>query len=594
MDEKPIADVVFECSWEVCNKVGGINTVLKSKAGLMKERYAEYFMVGPYVEKNAQVELDEAEPPSFLKKAFAECSARGIRCYFGSWLIKGEPKVVLIDASALLSQKDSIKAKLWEEFHIDSLHSRWEFEEPMLWSWAVGVLLEAVERELVGKKVVVHCHEWLAGFALLYLRSVRSSIASVFTTHATMLGRALAGSGYDLYAMLDSINPQEWAQKVGVQDKFSAERAMASQADVFSTVSEITALEAERILGRRPEVLLLNGLELERFPTFEETSIRHATNREIIREFLSYYFFPYYTFDVEHTLMFFFVGRYEFRNKGIDVLIDALAKLNKKLQEEGGDRHIVVFFWVPMGTRGVKQEIVENKNFFNHLKESVARRLEKLLQRLVYDLASSGSDGKLVLEKDFIQELKRDLMHFRRVGNPPMITHHIDNEQNDPLLNSLLSKGLDNKQDDRVKVVVYPAYLDGSDSLLNLPYYDAITGCHLGVFPSSYEPWGYTPLETAACGVPSVTTDLAGFGRFVMKKVHGEEGGIYVVPRYKHSYDEAVQELFEILLRFARLNRSERVHEKIKAKSLSALADWRQFVNFYVQAHNVALQRHQG
>ncbi|NJL43757.1 MAG: hypothetical protein HC945_00310 [Nitrosarchaeum sp.] len=589
--ETPVAEYLFESSWEVCNKVGGINTVIKSKAALMNEKYPHYVLVGPYFEQNARIELEAATPPDYLRKAFADVASRGVKCVFGKWLVKGEPFVVLVDASSLKATKDAIKYELWEQHRIDSLYAQWEFEEPMLWSWAVGMLLDSVEKSLLGKRIVFHAHEWLAGFGQLYLKARKSRIATVFTTHATMLGRSLAGSGYDLYGMLENMNPEEWAYRLHVQDKFTAERAMARSADVFTTVSEITGIEAEKLLGRHPEVLVLNGLEMARFPTFEETSIKHAQNREELREFLSYYFFPYYTFDMSHTLIFFIVGRYEFHNKGFDIFIDALGRLNQKLQEEGADRHIAVFFWVPMGSHGLKQEIIENKNFYNHIKEELERNSAKLLQRMIYELTRDESVKEIALSKEFLQELRRDMVHFKRGGNPPICTHHVESEHTDPIINSLLSRGLDNKPDDKVKVVVYPAYLDGSDALVNLPYYDALTGCHLGVFPSYYEPWGYTPLDSAASGVPAITTDLAGFGRFIQKKMPSEKKGIYVVQRYQRSYEESVQQLYEILRHYANLGHAERVQEKIAAKTLSGLADWKFFIRYYIEAHNLALER---
>jgi glycogen(starch) synthase len=583
------AEYLFEASWEVCNKVGGINTVLKSKAAIMREYYDNYFLVGPYFEDKAALELRQEEPPQPIKQAIAELQQEGVVCHYGIWQIKGDPKTILIDSKALQAKKDEIKAKLWEENKIDSMNARWDFEEPMLWSWAVGKLLHAFERQAGGKSVVLHSHEWLSGFAQLFLKAEGSAIRTVFTTHATILGRTIAGSGYDLYTLLESINPEEWAYKLNVQEKFTAERAMAMSADVFTTVSEITALEARRILGRRPEVLVYNGLDLDKFPTIEETSIKHVMNRDIIREFLSYYFFPYYTFDLDHTLIYFILGRYEFHNKGIDVFIDALTKLNEQLKKENANRTIVVLFWIPMGNGGVKKEIIENKNYYRHITELVERHSNGILKKLVYDLlAQNKQDEQGFFTEEFVQNIRRDVSHFRRVGNPPVLTHHIDAETNDAIVSDLLTRGLDNKKDDQVKVIVYPAYLDGSDSLLNLPYYDAMMGCHLGVFPSSYEPWGYTPLEAAACGVASVTTDLAGFGRFVLRK-NVKDKGISVMKREKHSYPEIVDELYTLLNHYAHLDHAERVNEKIMAKNVSALADWKHFVKHYIEAHNQAL-----
>ncbi|MBU1855248.1 MAG: glycogen/starch synthase, partial [Nanoarchaeota archaeon] len=326
---KPKADYLFEASWEVCNKVGGIYTVVKSKAYVMKEHYKNYFLIGPYFSKKAMVELNDKEPPEFLKNAFEELKKEGVNCYYGTWDVDGSTNTILIDFQSMIALKNNIKADLWMSEKIDSYISRWDFEEPMIWSWTVGMLLGHIESKLAGKKIVGHFHEWLSGFSIFYLKKINSSIKTVFTTHATMLGRTISGSGGDLYNLLEKINPEQEAYKHDVKDKFLTEKAAANKADIFTTVSEITALEAEKLLGRKPEVILNNGLTMRKFPTIEETSMKHLLTREKIRDFLTFHFFPYYNMDLEHNLIFFIVGRYEFKNKGLDVMIKALGRLNK-------------------------------------------------------------------------------------------------------------------------------------------------------------------------------------------------------------------------------------------------------------------------
>ncbi|MFP4524295.1 MAG: glycosyltransferase [Candidatus Woesearchaeota archaeon] len=595
-DDQPLhsrADVVAEISWEVCNKVGGIYTVLSSKASHMRSYYDDYLTIGPYFQDKAAYEFDEEEPPEGFSDVFSKLEAEGIRCRYGSWQVKGEPKAVLVDARKLSSKVAEFKSWLWERHGIDSLHASWDFDEPVIWSWACARLVqELVKGPWQGKRLVTHHHEWMAGLSLLFLKEFAPLVRSVFTTHATMLGRSIASRGEDLYGMLDGLDPQAKAYEIGVQEKHLTEKACAHTASVFTTVSEMTAMEAEKVLGREPEVLVLNGFDPERFPTIEETSIKHVTSRERLREFQTYHFFPYYhNFRLDHNLSFAISGRYELGNKGMDVFADALGRLNESLKESGGDRTVTVFFWLLRDNDGVRTEVLENKNYYRHIKQYVEWHSNDILKEVMRDfITSEDPSTHSFYTKEFLREMKKDVLHFKRRGLPPMCTHRFRGEEDDALLRRLRAAGLHNRPEDKVKVVVYPCYLDGNDSLLDLPYYEALAGTHLAVFPSAYEPWGYTPLEAAALGVPTVTTDLAGFGRFVQPKVLEENPGVFVLERHGKSYDETVDGLSGLLKWFTSLDHAERVQHKINAKQLSKLADWQHLVKRYVEAHNLALE----
>ena len=474
------------------------------------------------------------------------------------------------------------------------MFSAWDFEEPMLWAWAVGMLLQNIEKKLPDKKILGHFHEWLAGFSVLYLKKIDSRIGTVFTTHATMLGRTIAGSGEPLYSQLDDMDFKKEAYEHKVQDKYLTEKASAANADIFTTVSEITAFEAEKILGRSPEVILNNGLTMRNFPTIEETSVKHLTTREKIREFLTFHFYPYYNLDLEHNLIYFIVGRYEYENKGIDVLVKALGKLNERLKQEKTDRTISCFFWIPQETHGVKIDVLENKNYYRHIRNYVEWNSKTILRKIVMDIIRAKSlTVKSIFTDKFLKDLEKDMIQFKRTGNPPVCTHNLPNEKDDSILKSFKEEGLDNHEDDPVKVILYPVYLDGNDSLINLPYYDAIAGSHFGLFPSYYEPWGYTPLETAAMGVASLTTDLAGFGRFIQSVDDSKDKlkGIYVLERYEKPREQVIEDLYQEMYKFSKLSHEERVKNKLAAKSLANEADWKKFVQNYVKAHNMALEK---
>lgn len=588
MDAK--ADFLFEVSSEVCNKVGGIYTVVVSKVELMQKYYPNYFLVGPYYKDKADIEFKEEAAPDYLQRAFDSIKSKGIICHYGKWMVAGNPNVILVDYFEFYNtSKNDVKRDLWEWYRIET-HSIGDFETLLMWSSAVGRVLEAIENQIKGKRLVGHFHEFLAGPAMLYLRHQNSGFKTVFTTHATILGRAISGTGGDLYRIIDSVNPYEEAKKYGIIDKFTTERACAQNAHIFTTVSEITGIEAEKLLGRKPEVLVLNGLDIDKFPTFEETSINHRSYRDKIREFISYFFFPHYTFDLEETLIFFIVGRYEYRNKGLDILTKALGRLNEKLKKDGSKKTVVAFYWIPNGVYGIRKELLENKDFYRHIQHVLQKHLDKIENGIISDIIS-GMDVKdiKIFSQEFAVELKKQVVHFKKGDQPLFSTHYIENEDNDSIIRGFKENGLLNKKSDRVKVINYPVYLNGADGLVDLSYYDGIMGTHLGIFPSYYEPWGYTPLETAALGVPSITTDLAGFGRFIEgAKI---DGGIYVLKRYGRDDEDAIADFTEMLYKYTNLHQKDRVGQKLLAKKLSELADWKELIKNYITAHNMALER---
>lgn len=580
-----ITQALFEISWEVCNKVGGIYTVLRSKVPFIVDKYEEYVLLGPQLGK--QEEFDPRPVPDRYKSVFKTLEGRGVKCLYGVWLVPGEPAVILIDSSHLLAQRNDLKFQLWEKYKIDSMNASWEFDEPLCFSTAAGMLVEEYEKQSK-KKIVVQCHEWMAGFALLHLKRIGSPVGTVFTTHATILGRTIAGNRNSLYEIMDKIDPKEWAYKYNVQDKHLSEVACAHAADVFTTVSEITGMEAEYLLGKKPDVLLLNGFSIDQFPTFEETSLRHNQSRDFLYEFIAYSFFPYYAFDLQKTLIVFTSGRYEFQNKGMDVLVEALGRVNERLKVQHTDITIVVFFWVIMDRGAARTDLIQNKNSYIKMKSVIEWQSKPLMQKIMLDFLSGHMPGSNdVFTTNFLKAIRQEVRHIKRSGNPPISTHAVD--AGDPIVNSCMQHGLHNTAEDKVKVILYPGYLEGNDNLLNLQYYDATVGAHLGVFPSSYEPWGYTPLESAVLGVPAITTDLAGFGRYM--QIKNPQRGVFVLQRYKRSYEDAVAQLAEVLHTYASFTHDERVQQGFAAKTLSGMCNWKDFVANYFTAHNLAAER---
>jgi glycogen(starch) synthase len=589
----PRADLLLEISWEVCNKVGGINTVLATKAAQMVKRYSDgYVLIGPYFAQNSKYQFEEVAPPGRFKKVFENLQGQGIHCRFGRWLIEGEPQVILIDFSNLWGNINRYKKELWEDYRIDSLNSPFEFDEPVVWGNAVGRLVEQAGAIFSGKKVAIHCHEWLAGAALLFAKKFCGGVPSVFTTHATTLGRSLAFAGRDLYAGIEKIDSLKEAYKYNIQAKHLLEVAAARECSVFTTVSEITGIECRYFLQRIPDLFLPNGLDVSGYLSFEEAAIKHRIQRGRIREFIFYNFFPHYVFDLKNTIFYFMLARYEYRAKGIDLFIEALGEVNRRLKSEDSRQNIVVFFWIPAKTKGIDLEVSENRSNYFDIKEFVEENSGGLVESFMYSLfAGKPLSDNDVFDEEPRRELVRRLKKMRRAGLPPVCTHELE-YRDDMILKGLSAAGLDNKKEDRVKAIFYPAYLTGTDKLLNLNLREAIQGCHLGVFPSYYEPWGYTPLEAAAEGVPAITSDLSGLGRFIKEKLPRDDKrpGIFIVDNDNKSDQEIVAQLTEMLYGYAVMPRSERVENKINARKMVNNFDWEDLVENYVAAHNLAIK----
>lgn len=577
---------VFEVSWEVCNKVGGIYTVIQSKAEYVKHYFDEYYFIGPYF-PDKLVDFEEQVPSNELKEIFEILKAKDILCHYGAWTTT-HTHCILIDFSEFMKNKNKIKGDLWQDYKIDSLSAGQDFDEPVVWATAVGMLLEEISNKWQNKQIIMHFHEWLSGAALLYLKKRNVKGATVFTTHATILGRAIADANKPLYSILKIIDAEKEAYKYNINAKHQTEKATALNADVFTTVSKITALETEYLLKRKADLILINGVNFSEFPDLEMIPQSHKSNKEKIKEFLSAYFFPYYAFDLENCLFYFISGRYEFHNKGIDIFIEGLKRLNERLKKEKSKKRVVVFFFIPVAIKSKNIEILENRALFERLEKFIDDNLPEIRKNILYTAVSGALFNEKMFSETFVTEIKKLVFSLKKKGLPPITVYELADKQNDPILNSLENAGLTNKEEDRVKVIYYGSYLSLSDGLLGLDYYSAIWGCHLGVFPSYYEPWGYTPIESASHGVPSITTDLSGFGKFVEENLNSKEG-IFVLKRENKSDEQAINELADYLYWYTNLGKEERINNKIVAENFVLRLSWENLISNYIKAYELAL-----
>jgi len=587
--------LLFELAWEVCAQVGGIYTVLRSKAPAMVRRWGEaYCLIGPYRETSARIELEPQTPEGPLQAAIREVAGSGMRVHFGRWLVTGRPQVMLIDVASVSHRLGEMKYYWWKDIGIHSPQGDREYDEIVSFGYAAAELLDAVQRHAPVRPVLAHCHEWQGAVALPLLKHRRSNVTRVFTTHATLAGRNLSAASDNIYDHLETIDAGSAASRCGYAHRHAIEGAAAQAADVFTTVSGITALEAQQFLGRRPEMLVPNGINVERFAAPHEFQVLHRTNKQRIHEFVMGHFFPSYTFDLDRTLYFFTAGRYEYRNKGLDVFIEALYELNRRMQADETTTTIVAFIITRAPHRALNVETLNRQAMFNELRDTCAAIQEDMGRTLFRTVAT----GRLPDIDELIDEyaavrLKR-MMYAWRAGPPPtIVTHDLLDDTNDPVLRHLRHRRLLNADEDRVKIVFHPEFMTATSPLLGMDYDQFVRGCHLGVFPSYYEPWGYTPLECIASGVPAITSDLSGFGDYVMQNFpRHDEAGMYVANRRGRSFDATVAQVVEWMYQLTRMSRRERIALRNQTEAHAEGFDWNNLGRYYAAAHRAALERH--
>ncbi len=590
--------ILFEIAWEVCNQIGGIYTVIKTKAPVMVQKWGEnYFLIGPYSEHGSAYEFEETPAPEEISRAISEYSRSsnpaiaGSCVRFGHWLVPGKPFVILIDLAHRRDRFSEEKYLLWKDNGISTDDGDTGVNDIVTFGFAVAELLECLSRHVGRRKIVAHFHEWMAGVALPRVRHSQLPISTVFTTHATLLGRYVASEDPNFYANLPWIDSEGAARHYNIYSRHCIERACAHSAHIFTTVSEVTAREAKHLLGRAPEYVLPNGLNAHRFAALHEFQNLHLKYKEKIHEFIMGHFFPSYSFDLDRTLYLFISGRYEYRNKGMDLFIEALNRLNQRLKGLSKPPTVVAFIITRAPTKNVSVGALQNHLMFEDLKTACKEIEEGLGRRLL----NSTARGKMpsyeeLLTDDMQVRLKRAMLSRKNHTWPPIVTHDLHDDANDPVLAHLRHRNLFNGPQDPVKVVFHPDFVSIS-SLFNLDYEQFVRGCHMGIFPSYYEPWGYTPLECLALGLPTVTTDLSGFGAYVQRTVSDAlTNGVLVLERSKSSPDDVIEQLSEFLFRFCELSRRERIGLRNRAERLTERFTWDALAAHYQRAHAEALK----
>ena len=536
-------DYIFESSWEVCNKVGGIYTVLSTRAKTLQEALRDKIIfIGPDFWKENESPYFKEESSLFADWQW-EAKNQGLKIRVGRWTVPGEPIAILVDFNPYFEKKNDIYGWLWENYGVDSLHAYGDYDEASMFSYAAALVVESFYNHYLTlkDKVIYHANEWMCGLGALYINNKLPQIGTIFTTHATSIGRSIAGNMKPLYDYLFAYNGDQMAGELNMQSKHSIEKQTAYYVDCFTTVSDITAKECVELLDKPVDVVLPNGFDNSFVPsTAKFTRKRNAARRKmldvanaLLGEDLD-----------DDTLLVSTSGRYEFRNKGIDVFVEAM---NRLLRDRDLKKKVVAFIEVPGWVGEPRKDLQE--------------RLK------------SGKKYDTPLDV-------------------PQVTHWLHNMSHDNVLGMMKYYDMHNRKDEKVKVIFLPCYLDGNDGIVNLTYYDIVLGNDLCIYPSYYEPWGYTPLEAIAFKVPCITTDLAGFGLWA-NSVFGKNGeiedGVKVIHRTDYNYSEVADIIKDTVADFSNMPLKQVDACRKNAGELSKKALWSEFIKYYYEAYDIAL-----
>lgn len=534
---------LFEASWEVCNKVGGIYTVLSSKAKCLKKTYGDNLIfIGPDIwngQDNIWFKQDDKLLASWREHAQTNDN---LPIRIGRWKVEGKPIAILIDFKSLLPHKNDIYKQMWEDFQVNSLHAYGDYDESSMFAYATGKAIESFYKffKLDTTPVVAHFNEWMLGMGLLYVKKHLPKVATVFTTHATSIGRSIAGNHKPLYSQLPNYNGDQMAQELNIEAKHSVEKQAAHHADCFTTVSDITATECAFLLNKKP-LVTPNGFEQDIVPKDKKYSQARTKARKTLTTVAEKLLGQTIS---KEALLIATSGRYEYKNKGIDVFIDALGKLQHHPDLK---REIVAFIMIPAWTKEPRKD----------LQERLQNKRKKNIEPLDH----------------------------------PIITHRLHHMEQDPILQQIQYLGIQNQPNTPIKVIFVPCYLNGEDGIFNTPYYDLLVGLDLTIFPSYYEPWGYTPHESIAFSVPTITTTLAGFGIWNQHKDKGKQhSGVTVIQRNDDNFNEVSEEICRLIYEYTLKKPEEIANIQNAASKRALLADWEHFITFYEKAYTLALK----
>lgn len=533
-------DLLFETSWEVCNKVGGIYAVLSTKARVLNEQFGDKLaFIGPdfWTAENPSPYFKERK--TLFKSAASKLDLPwGISIRTGRWNIPGSPQVILVNPGETHAHLPEIYARMWERFGVDSLHAYGDYDESCAFSVASAIVIMRLAEYLKvdPARIIAHFDEWTTGMGLLYLKANSPKVSTIFTTHATCIGRSICGNGKPLYDQFHHYDGDQMARELNMESKHSLEKLAAHNADCFTTVSKVTAAECAQLLRRPVDVVTPNGFEPDFVPkTVKYNRLRKEGRARLlgIAEALTGESYG------ENTFLIATSGRHEYRNKGLDLFLDCVAEIDRRIPSR---RQALAFVLVP--------------GWVNRPSDVLIEALDK---------------------------------HHKGIY-PDYVTHVLNNDDSDEVcvrIRQLKDAGaLKN-----VKVIYIPCYLDAADGIVNISYYDILPAFDLTLFPSYYEPWGYTPLESVAFGVPTVTDNKAGFGQWVLDNFANgiDNCGVSVVERNDSDYHRSLDNIAAAAVAYEEADANARQKARNKAFMTSSKTDWKFFIEHYFKAFRIAL-----
>lgn len=541
MVETKVPEYIFETSWEVCNMVGGIYTVLSTRAAtLQKELHDKLIFIGPDVWHDKTNTLFSEDKELYAEwKAFT-ATEYSLDIRVGRWTVPGNPIAVLIDFSHLMQRKNEIYGHVWNQVGVNSMLAYGDYDESSMFGYATGMIIESYYRFFklnASQNVIAHFNEWMTTFGAFYIKEHVPAIATVFTTHATSIGRSIAGNHKPLYDYMEEYNGDQMAYELNMVSKHSTEKVAAHAVDCFTTVSDITAIECEQLLERKPDVVTPNGFEDDFVPKGRTFTAKRKQARQSLRTVAETLLG--YSLD-DDALFVGTAGRYEYKNKGIDTFIESLKHL---YEFKDMTRQVVAFIMVPAWVKCPRADLAYN-----------------------------------------LKHPESKLYSYNRIT-----THELHDYYNDNVMSALHWFHIHNQPNERVKVIFVPSYLNGSDGIFNKSYYELLIGLDLTVFPSYYEPWGYTPLESVAFAVPTITTNLSGFGQWASTQPQEIETGVGVIQRSDYNGYEVSVHVAEMIYKFSTYDENEVKSIRKNASDIAEKALWKHFIHYYYQTYNIAL-----
>lgn len=568
----------------------------------MLDTYGEnYFLVGPYFPDKARLDFRPIREPEecALSATLASLRSQGYEVHFGYWLLEdSRPFVILINPYIDGDKLNEVKDKLWCHHQISTIVQDDLVDQILGFGEGVRLFLsEYISRTDVNRDVIAHYHEWLSASSIPELVREKVRLATIFTAHATVLGRYLAPNETHYLDKLSTFDWQAKSQQYGVESKATIERAAARNTNVLIANSDVTAQECTVFFERSCDAIIHNGVN--RKPGAPHMAfVEHQKSKAKIDSFVKAFFAPSYPVQAEKMLYFFISGRYEYRNKGFDVTLEAAARLNGMLMQTNSDLNVVLFVISCQPFHHIKSEVLEARKRFQDLNKICKEISSRLGPKFYSKITGTAHNHRMpdlneMVDEELMVQWRQALTNFKRKDLPPISTHELLTD--DEITRFAVRAGLDNSAENKVKIVYHPDFIDRTTSLFGMDYLEFVQGCNLGIFPSLYEPWGNAAMESSLQGTPAIVSNTSGFGQFVEANLpHYEDHALHMIDRRAQSDEDAVMRLTQILYMFTQNFRDDQfIPRTVLPNHFLDFFRWSGVSQRYLESYKLALHRNQ-